>query len=75
VNKPENSWLKGQTGNPSGRPINARTRIVGLCAAHPSHGPEAHGESVLGHLALTRTCSQIAIRERQALLDTRRFAS
>jgi hypothetical protein len=32
VNKQENRsgngrWLKGQTGNPSGRPITARTRI------------------------------------------------
>jgi hypothetical protein len=54
-------------------PLDAPLMPVG--ESFGSHGPEAHGESVLGHLALTRTCSQIAVREPQALLDTRRFAS
>lgn len=46
-------WLKGQTGNASGRPISARTRISEKLLADLATVWEAHGESVLSRLALT----------------------
>lgn len=46
-------WLKGKTGNPSGRPLAARQRISEKLLADLASVWEAHGESVLERLALT----------------------
>jgi hypothetical protein len=46
-------WLKGKTGNPSGRPLAARQRISEKLLADLASVWEAHGESVLTRLALS----------------------
>lgn len=46
-------WLKGKTGNASGRPLAARQRISEKLLADLASVWEQHGESVLQRLAVT----------------------
>ena len=57
MNKHENRsadgrWLKGTTGNASGRPLAARQRIPEKLLLKLASGWETHGESILSCLAL-----------------------